>query len=288
MTKKLHLRTKHAAIAAGLTAALGGAVPLQAHACGAEPFIGEICVFAFNYCPTNYMPADGSILPVSSSNQVLFALIGNTYGGTAPTTFALPDLRGRVAAGVGTSTDANVASVTLGKKSGGSTVTLNTNQIAPHTHPATGTATITAGSVITGPLNLPVTGGTVSGQTISGSVTVNALNGDTSVAGKPLPDGTANPPVNTIGKVGNGNPAYYSAGTKPVAVPTSHNLTVSGGTISGASASGNVALPVKDITATATVAVEANTEYAQPVTITPPTLGLTVCIATMGLWPNRD
>lgn len=283
MTKELHRRTKHAAIAASLTAALSGAVSLQAFACGAEPLIGEVCVFAIPYCPVGYMPADGRLLPISQ-NQLLFALINNTYGGDGKLSFAVPDLMGRTVVGAGISRDSNVVPVAWGKKYGGSTVTLKANQIAPHTHPATGTATIAAGSVINGPLNLPVTGGTVSGQTISGSVTVNALNGDNPPSGaKPTPSAS----VNTVGKAGSAS-AFYPPGTTKVAVPSSHNLTVSGGTISGASASGNVNLPASDTTVAATVSVAANVVTALPVNITPPTLGLTVCIATTGIWPNRD
>lgn len=60
----------------------------------AEPFIGEVRVFAFNFAPQGWATCDGQILPVAQ-NQALFALLGKTYGGNGSTTFALPDLRGR-------------------------------------------------------------------------------------------------------------------------------------------------------------------------------------------------
>ena len=65
-----------------------------------EPFIGEIRPFAFEMNPRGWLPCDGRILNVQG-NTALYALLGNQYGGTGPTTFALPDLRGRVPLGFG-------------------------------------------------------------------------------------------------------------------------------------------------------------------------------------------
>jgi len=62
----------------------------------AEPFIGEISMFAGNFAPRGWAFCDGSILAISQ-NTALFSLLGTTYGGDGRTTFALPDLRGRVA-----------------------------------------------------------------------------------------------------------------------------------------------------------------------------------------------
>lgn len=255
--------------------ALLGAAPLSALACGDTPFVGEICTFAFNYCPQGFLPANGSLQNINTYNA-LFALLGTQFGGDGRTTFGLPDLRARVVAGTGTSPDAGVGTVNWGQKDGGS-VALNANNLPQHTHPAA----VAAGS-LSGQVSLAVAGGTVSGQTVGGSVTVNGLNGDNP------PSGGVNIPTssaNTIGKVGAGLTAFYPQGTNKIALPTTTNLTVSGGTISGATAGGTVALPAT--ASTTAVSVGANTTANTPVTITPARLGLTVCIATNGIWPTK-
>jgi microcystin-dependent protein len=68
-----------------LTLSLG---PRSATA-GANPFLGEIETFAFNFCPTGWNTINGQVLPINQ-NQALFALLGTTYGGDGQTTFALP------------------------------------------------------------------------------------------------------------------------------------------------------------------------------------------------------
>jgi microcystin-dependent protein len=62
---------------------------------GLEPFIGEIMLFAGNFAPRGWALCDGQLLSISQ-NTALFSLLGTTYGGNGQTTFALPDLRGRV------------------------------------------------------------------------------------------------------------------------------------------------------------------------------------------------
>jgi microcystin-dependent protein len=56
---------------------------------GANPFLGEVETFAFNFCPTGWASLNGQLLPINQ-NQALFALLGTTYGGDGQTTFALP------------------------------------------------------------------------------------------------------------------------------------------------------------------------------------------------------
>ena len=62
----------------------------------AEPFLGEIRMVGFNFAPKGWAFCNGQLLPISQ-NTALFSLLGTTYGGNGQTTFALPDLRGRVA-----------------------------------------------------------------------------------------------------------------------------------------------------------------------------------------------
>ena len=65
----------------------------------AQPYVGEIRLFAGNFAPAGWMFCEGQLLPISE-NETLFQLIGTTYGGDGESTFALPDLRGRAIVGV--------------------------------------------------------------------------------------------------------------------------------------------------------------------------------------------
>ncbi|KGO83836.1 hypothetical protein Q762_00895 [Flavobacterium cauense R2A-7] len=110
-----------------------------------EPFIGQIAVVAFNYAPQGWAKCEGQLLPIAQ-NQALFALLGTTYGGDGMTTFALPDLRGRVPMG-----DGNGPGLTprvLGEKSGSETNTLTIAQMPMHNH------TVNA-STVDGDQNVP-------------------------------------------------------------------------------------------------------------------------------------
>ena len=66
----------------------------------AEPFLGEIRIFSFNFPPKGWAFCNGQFLPINQ-NQALFSLMGTMYGGNGQTTFALPDLRGRAPIHVG-------------------------------------------------------------------------------------------------------------------------------------------------------------------------------------------
>ena len=98
---------------------------------GVEPFIGEIIMFGGNFAPRGWAFCDGQLLSVSE-NQALFSILGTTYGGDGRTTFALPDLRGRVTIHPGTGPGLTPRS--LGEMGGQERVTLTTNQIPSHNH----------------------------------------------------------------------------------------------------------------------------------------------------------
>lgn len=100
-----------------------------------EAFIGEIRLFAGNYAPQNWALCDGRSLPISEYD-VVFALLGTTYGGDGVTTFALPDLRGRLPIGVGQGTGLSVR--VLGERFGVEQVTLLPNNAPAHTHAMVG------------------------------------------------------------------------------------------------------------------------------------------------------
>lgn len=106
-----------------------------------DPFIGQIVMFAGNFAPRNWAFCDGQLLAISS-NSALFSILGTTYGGDGRTTFALPDLRGRVSIHPGSGP--GLSTYRLGERSGVENVTLNINQIPSHNHQATATATSTA------------------------------------------------------------------------------------------------------------------------------------------------
>src|ERR1043165_3057908 len=97
----------------------------------AEPFIGQIIMFGGNFQIRGYALCNGQILSIAQ-NTALFSILGTTYGGNGQTTFALPDLRGRVPMHPGQGP--GLSSRTLGEQSGSETVTLLTTQIPGHTH----------------------------------------------------------------------------------------------------------------------------------------------------------
>ena len=96
----------------------------------AQPYVGEIRMFAGNFAPAGWMFCEGQLLPISE-NETLFQLIGTTYGGDGQSTFALPDLRGRVPIHQGTSQGTTYQ---LAETGGVETVTLTVNQTPVHSH----------------------------------------------------------------------------------------------------------------------------------------------------------
>jgi microcystin-dependent protein len=97
----------------------------------AQPYVGEIRMFAGNFAPAGWMFCEGQLLPISEY-ETLFNLIGTTYGGDGQSTFALPDLRGRVPLHFGNG-------FTLAETGGVEDVTLTVSQIPAHSHALLGT-----------------------------------------------------------------------------------------------------------------------------------------------------
>jgi len=104
-----------------------------------DPFIGEIRMFAGNFAPNGWAFCWGQLQSISE-NDALFALIGTTYGGDGQTTFALPDLRGRIPVGQGQGP--GLSNRIVGQQHGTEDVTLLSSQMPAHTHTllASGTA----------------------------------------------------------------------------------------------------------------------------------------------------
>lgn len=98
----------------------------------AQPYVGEIRMFAGTFAPAGWMFCDGTQLAISE-NETLFQLIGTTYGGDGQTTFDLPDLRGRTPVHWGTDGSTGT-SFQIGEQGGTETVTLTTQQMPQHNH----------------------------------------------------------------------------------------------------------------------------------------------------------
>jgi len=97
----------------------------------AQPYVGEIRMFAGNFAPAGWMFCEGQLLPISE-NETLFQLIGTTYGGDGKSTFALPDLQGNVPMQQGQG--AGLSLRDLGETSGVENVTLLESEIPAHNH----------------------------------------------------------------------------------------------------------------------------------------------------------
>src|SRR5947209_644734 len=97
----------------------------------AQPYLSEIRMFACNFAPVGWMFCNGTPLPIAE-NDILFTLIGTTYGGDGQETFNLPDLRGRVPLHQGTDKGGNT--YTLGESGGVESVTISTQQLPSHNH----------------------------------------------------------------------------------------------------------------------------------------------------------
>ncbi|HEV2146108.1 MAG TPA: tail fiber protein [Longimicrobiaceae bacterium] len=111
----------------------------------AQPYVGEIRLFAGNFAPVGWAFCEGQLLPISE-NEALFQLIGTTYGGDGASTFALPDMRGRIPVHQG-------GGFVLAQSGGAEEITLTVNQLPSHSHAMLASAdnadvTSAAGSVL--------------------------------------------------------------------------------------------------------------------------------------------
>lgn len=132
------------------TAVLALATVPGASACPIDSYMGSVCTFAFAGsvggppgCPSSagWVPADGAVLPIKG-NEGLFELLQATYGGDGTTTFALPDLRGRVATSAGQAP--GLADVRIGEAFGTEELSLAVDNLPPHEHPAKSEANVDA------------------------------------------------------------------------------------------------------------------------------------------------
>lgn len=136
----------------------------------AQPYVGEIRMFAGNFAPAGWMFCEGQLLPISE-NETLFNLIGTTYGGDGQSTFGLPDLRGRIPIHQGNG-------FVLAESGGAEEITLTVNQIPAHSHPmlastADGNLIPSGGNVTANSLNItPYINQSTDGNMNAGAVTL--------------------------------------------------------------------------------------------------------------------
>ena len=142
----------------------------------AQPYVGEIRMFAGNFAPAGWMFCEGQLLPISEQ-ETLFQLIGTTYGGDGESTFALPDLRGRIPIHQGNG-------FILAETGGAEEITLTVQQIPAHSHPLLAAA-------VTGDQITP--GGNVPASSFNVTPYINDV-----------PNGNFNPGV--VGSVGGSQP----------------------------------------------------------------------------------
>jgi microcystin-dependent protein len=105
----------------------------QASPQDANPYLGEIMLFAAGYPPRGWALCNGQLLPINQ-NQALFSILGTQYGGNGQTTFALPDLRGRVAIHQGQGP--GLSSYVVGQRAGAESHTLGILEMPAHSHVA--------------------------------------------------------------------------------------------------------------------------------------------------------
>lgn len=173
-----------------------------------DEYIAIIKLFAGSYAIRGWAYCDGQILNVAQ-NQAVYSLLGTTYGGNGTTTFALPDLRGRVAIGSTFGSNTPAGSYTLGQIGGAVNVTMSVNQMPTHTHQAVvtpGTPAFIADSSVGNSANPAGNRLAMSPKTGSGP-NASTLNTYTTSSANPVSMGsTATQPTVAIGAMGGNQP----------------------------------------------------------------------------------
>ncbi len=251
----------------------------------ADPFVGEIRAFAFNYQTPGWVACNGQTLQISQY-QALYALLGNIFGGQAPNTFAVPNLCGRMIVGANNPAypvNGQPTPVAFGTAAGVNSVTLTVEQLPSHTHAVTVTDPGHTHTVSPAPhthsfavpcddgTNGPNTNSPVNAYpTLGSSVDSNfaAVVGDVNDAVNQItssPGTYTNPPTTLL---------FSKNGSQAMAPGTTGPASASGPSASGASPTG-------------VHVVNASTGSYTPVPIAPPTLGIGYWIATTGIFPVR-
>ena len=176
----------------------------------ADPFLGEVQVFGFNFAPRGFVLCFGQTETVQS-NTALFSLLSSFYGGDGRSTFGIPDLRGRVPSGMGQGP--GLIERSLGARYGTETHVMNVNELPAHNHHATATAQ--------------------PGGVLSGTAQVNAFNGT----------GNTNEAEGAYWATG-GIPSGFSVSPIEKAYSTTTNTTMASGAVTVALDASNIPAPV--------------------------------------------
>ncbi len=223
----------------------------KAHA-QAEPFIGQLAYVGFNFAPRGWAQCDGQVIAISQ-NTALFSLLGTEFGGDGRTTFALPDMRGRVPIHQGTGP--GLSTFRIGMKGGVELASLTVLQLPAHTH----TATAVSGSTST---------------VADGATASSTLKANSGIADKLSPDG------NVLAQSAQGNGARavdvntYNSTTPDVDMHAGSIVT----TLSG----------VAITTTTTTDVTVSTTGGSQSFPIMQPYTVLNCVIALQGIFPSRS
>jgi microcystin-dependent protein len=153
-----------------------------------DPFVGEIRIFTGNFAPTGWLFCNGQILPIQQ-NTALFSLLGTFYGGDGKSTFALPNLQGRVPLHAGSSAGPGLTQRSIGETDGSDAVALVKNQLPTHSHQLMG-ATAPTTSAPDATVSLSNTG--------DGSPAYNAVNPHAKMGGQTVLAAGAGSPHNNL------------------------------------------------------------------------------------------
>ena len=159
-----------------------------------EPYLANVTIFGGTFAPRGWAFCQGQLMQISQ-NDALFALIGTTYGGDGQTTFALPDLRGRVAVHPGQGP--GLSNYALGQIGGNESITITSNQMASHTHAVVSFTSAGPGAsnvpgttdMPTNNVPAPVNNSPASYNTAAGTESLgpSTVNGTTNIAGNSQP-----------------------------------------------------------------------------------------------------
>lgn len=151
-----------------------------------EPFIGEVKLFAFNFAPRGYALCEGQLLAIST-NSALFSLIGTIYGGDGRTTFALPDLRGRMPIGQGYGP--GLPNYTMGERAGTTQTNILTPNLPAHVHNAVTVSVKLPVSSLGGEENNPAGNFLAASPSEAYASAANGFYGNLQVSGETTPTG---------------------------------------------------------------------------------------------------
>lgn len=168
---------------------------------GTSPFLGAIQIFGFNFAPRGFLTCSGQLLSIQQ-NTALFSLLGTQYGGNGTTTFALPDLRGRVPISFGQGP--GLTQRTVGEVGGTESVTLSLTQMPQHNHSFTNTSSLNAIQT-KGTDQAPATGSMLARPTTNPANVIPQIYVPAGANGTAVPLGGLNV-AGTIGTAGSNQP----------------------------------------------------------------------------------